>query len=94
MQRLKKTFPDLQRPVTKVSVMWLVRKLKISINSLADLGFFMKNVAKTEADLKTWPSSDSVSVWAKTECLPDRITVSEQAVRIPLQNFLIKWAER
>jgi hypothetical protein len=46
------------------------------------------------ADFKTWPSSYSVSVWAKTECLPDGITVSEQAVRVPLQNLLNKWAER
>jgi formylmethanofuran dehydrogenase subunit E len=94
VQRLKKTFPALRRPVTKVSVMWLVSKLKISMNSLADLGFFMNNIAKTEADLKTRLSSDSVSVWEKTECLPDGITVSEQAVRVPLQNLLNKWAER
>jgi hypothetical protein len=94
VQRLKKTFPDIGRPITKLSVMWLVSKLKISMNSLADLGFFIKNLVKTNADLKSWPSSESVSAWAKTECLPEGVTVSERAARVPLQNLFNKWAER
>jgi hypothetical protein len=74
--------------VRKMSVLWLVKKLCLSKNSLVDLRFWIKNAVLEGVDFSTFPTANKVFKWAKDTMLPPGVDVEESSASVPLQSIL------
>ena len=83
---LLKKFPT--HPVRKMSVLWLIKKLRLSMRSLTDLRFWIMNCLREGVDFNTFPQAQKVFSWAKRTMLPPGVKVEESAATVPLQSIL------